>query len=368
MTASNGPNPPPFGPPSGQYPQQYPPVFFPPPMYYPPQPSRGGGGGFARAIFTTLAVSILGFSITLNIYLLIAQGFFSGSAGSVGRTVITDGDTATMIAVVPVHGAIRDKTATHFREILKELEADASLKAIVIDMNSPGGTVTASDDIYEQILDFKRNRGIPIFVAISELGTSGGYYVSCAADQVFAQRTTWTGNIGVLIPRINLAKLGEKYGIEDQTVTSTGATFKNAGSPLKSDTPEQTAYWQGLTDEAFAVFKSVVMTGRKLDQATVDRIANGKVYTGNEALKLKLVDSIGNLEDAVGAAAARAGVSRPHVVRLERHLSFMEALSGEEKSESALGSIRVGNTEVKLDQRLLDNIISPRPLYLWSGQ
>jgi protease-4 len=202
-----------------------------------------------------------------------------------------------------------------------------------------------------------------------DMGTSGGYYIACGADRIFAEPTTWTANIGVLLPRISLAKLGEKYGIEDQTVVATGATFKNAGSLFKDDSPEQVAYWQGLADQAFDVFKNVVMQGRKLDAATVNKLADGQVRTGIDALKLKWIDDDGYLDDAIGAAEKQAGLTKARVLRYERHPSFFEALAGgSSSSKSQMVQAKVGGIDLGVDQNVLQHLMSSRPMYLWRGQ
>jgi len=353
-------------PPGGMPPQ--PMMFYPPPpAYYPPPPSRGG---FARAIFTTLAVSILGVSVSLNLYFLIYKVATSGSAEHVAKDVIEAGDAKNTIALLPITGVITDATREQTDLLLKEIEADSTVRALVVQVDSPGGSVNASDEIYERLLRYKKEHGVPIIVSMGGLATSGGYYIACAADHVVAQRTTWTGNIGVLLPRYSLAKLAEKYGIEDTTIKSTGTPFKDAGSMFKDDTPAQTAYWQGLADEAFVVFKNVVQKGRKLDAKTVDEIANGKVYTGPEALKLKLVDSIGYLDQAISDARTRAGLTgsaSSRVVKYSRAASMWDAISGE-SGQSSMVKAKVGQIEIGIDQRTINEMLSPRPLYLWRGE
>ncbi len=353
-------------PPGGMPPQ--PMMFYPPaPAYYPPPPSRGG---FARAIFTTLAVSILGVSVSLNLYFLIYKVATSGSAEHVAKDVIEAGDAKNTIALLPITGVITDATREQTDLLLKEIEADSTVRALVVQVDSPGGSVNASDEIYERLLRYKKEHGVPIIVSMGGLATSGGFYIACAADHVVAQRTTWTGNIGVLLPRYSLAKLAEKYGIEDTTIKSTGTPFKDAGSMFKDDTPAQTAYWQGLADEAFVVFKNVVQKGRKLDAKTVDEIANGKVYTGPEALKLKLVDSIGYLDQAISDARTRAGLTgsaSSRVVKYSRAASMWDAISGE-SGQSSMVKAKVGQIEIGIDQRTINEMLSPRPLYLWRGE
>ena len=364
------PSPPPFPvPPVGGSP--LPPTGTP---FYVPSPTiitQPQRGGFARAMFTTLAMSIFGLSLTLNIYLLIASGIFSNHGPRIEKTTLTDGDEKRVVAVVPIEGEINGSTASQFKAAVKEITADANVKALLIRMNTPGGEVAASDEIYEDIQRLKRENHLPVVVSIGALGTSGGYYISCAADKIVAERTTWTGNIGVLLPRINLAKFGEKYGIEDMTIKSSGADYKDAGSMFKHDTPEQTAYWQALADEAFGVFKGVVRDGRKLDAATVDRIANGKVYSGDEAAKLKLVDQVGYSEDAVALAESLAGLrgTSAKVVRYEQSHGLLESLGGSSRLSSSQQSVKtqVGPAEVSIDASAVRQWLTPRPLYLWSG-
>jgi protease-4 len=338
-------------------------------MYYPPPPSPQRGG-FARAIFTTLAVSVLGFSITLNIYLLLMNGVFSGETSPTKRTILQAGDASQIVAVFSIDGPIFDQTIAEIEPVIADIEAESGVKAIVLEINSPGGGVTASDILYDRLLRLKKKSNVPLVISMGALATSGGYYVACAGDHVIAQRTTWTGNIGVLFPRVGVSELAKKWGIEDTTLASTGADFKDAGSALREETPEERAYWQGLIDEAFVAFKDVVIAGRKLDRATVDKIANGKVYSASEALKLKLIDQVGYFDDAVAKASAMAGLSGAQVVRFERQVGFWDALAGANQTASVSPMIqtRVGGTTIQLDRKLASDILSPRPLYLYRGQ
>lgn len=356
MTA---PSMPPLPPPQ---PQQ---GYFPP-IYLPPALPRGG---FLRAIATTLVVSLFGFSLTLNVYLLLFSGVLGG--GPVHKTTVRNGDAQNAIAVLPISGPITDATAAEFNELLGEVENNPHVKAVVLEVNTPGGAVTASDVIYDRILRLKKEKGVKVVVAMGALATSGGYYVACAADAVVAQRTTWTGNIGVLLPRYNLHKLAEQYGFEDTTIKSTGATFKDAGSMFKADTPEQTAYFQKLADDAFATFKSVIVTGRSLSAAKVDEIANGKIYNGDDAKRLNLVDAVGYLDDAIDLAADKAGLPKTNIqaVRYEKKRGLFESLGGSASNASGRTvSAQLGGAPVSIDRALIDDLLAPRPMYLWRGQ
>jgi protease IV len=343
-------------------------MMFPPPGFFKPQRS------FARVIFTTLATAIFGLSVTLNLYLLLFVGLggLGGGQGITQETVVP-GDPDEKIAVIPVSGVIMGRTAERFDQLLTTVEKDKNVKAVVIDVDTPGGAVTPSDEIHARILRFKREHpGKPVVVTMGSLATSGGYYISCAGDYVFAQRTTLTGNIGVILPRYNFSKLAQSYGVEEVTVTAPEHGFKNAGSPFSPIKPEENQYLQGLIDDAYGKFKLVVSTGRqgKLTRK-IDDIANGKVYTASEAVALGLVDELGYANDAYSKAASLAGLSNKYVVRYAKPVGLLEALAGGAEGKSNLGNgpgATVNGVNVKIDAGLLDELSRPRLMYLWRGQ
>jgi len=346
------------------------PPFFQPPAYYPPPVARGG---FARALFTTLAMTIFGISISLNIYFLLTSAALSGAAGGVRQTTIQPGAVDSSIAVIPIKGIITGATAESFEELLKAVEADATVKALVLEIDSPGGTVTGSDEIYRRVLRFKQEKNIPVVVSMGSLAASGGYYISCAADQIVAQPMTWTGSIGVLIQRVNVSKLAAQYGIEDVTTVATGTDYKYIGSILKPETPQTTEVFQGLVDEAMGVFSGVVKTGRKFDDKALALVTTGRVFTGVKAKELQLVDDLGYLDKAISIARVRAGLATtaaPRVVRFNKTPSLWAALSGGEASapgSSSLVSAKIGSTELRFDRAALQEMLTPQAMYLWQG-
>ena len=177
----NAPGAPP--PPGGFMPPMMPMMM--PPMYPPPPPPRGRS--FAGAIFTTLATTVLGLSILLNVILL----FSSASEREGTKTeVLVDGDSSQQVAVIPIHGIIDESMVEHFDKMLKEVEKNSSVKAIVLDIDSPGGGVTASDEIYNKLVALREQKHIPIVGAIGELAPCGAYYISCGCDYVFAGKTS----------------------------------------------------------------------------------------------------------------------------------------------------------------------------------
>jgi protease-4 len=349
-------------PPPGMYP---PPMMMPPPGYYPPPPHRGG---FARAIVTTMATSIFGLSIALNIYLLLFSGVMSGGGGTT-ENVLQPGDTAQTIAVVSVTGMIDGEAAMRFDKQLRTLEKDKDIKALVLEVDTPGGTVTGSDEVYHRILQYKKKTGNKVVVSMGAMATSGGYYISCAADEILAERTTLTGNIGVLMERFNLTKLAEKWGVEETTLHSTGSDFKTVGSMFREETPEETAYLLGLVNDFYATFKQVVKDGRgaKLT-APMETIANGKVYTAAEAEKMGLIDGLGYKPDAYASAATLAGLSKPHVVRYEQIPSLMSLFGASSSLGGASKAVNINGVNLNIDGKLLDQFATPRAMYLWKGQ
>ncbi|MFT3788380.1 MAG: signal peptide peptidase SppA [Tepidisphaeraceae bacterium] len=326
-------------PPAGFGPPGRPPMPFPMmPMPYPPPPPRRAGGGFVRAIFLTLATTIFGISLLLNVWLLAVVGFRNAatSGGTSQQTLSKSGDPSQKVAVVKFDGVITSETATRFIALLDKVDDDRDVRALVIQIDSPGGEVTASDEVYDRIIRLKTERKLPVVVSMSSLCASGGYYFACAADRLVAQRTTLTGSIGVYFGMSDITGLAEKIGVKDRTIVADGGTYKISGSMWKPMTQDEETYFKSLVNDSLAIFKSVVTNGRgsKLTQS-IDSVANGKIYTGTQALQLGLIDQIGYLDDAVALAAKDAGLNNPSAVKFEREPTLWDALSGAGPDEGA---------------------------------
>jgi len=324
-----------------------------------------------RALFIALLVLMLLGSGLLNLVLI--AGSLGGSGATVQQTVLEAGSGSDKVVVVPLRGVIETEMSQQFDRFMDAAQADKSVKAVVIEIDSPGGTVTASDEIYNRIKLFKSKKPVPVVVSMASLATSGGYYAACGGDYVFAQPTTFTGNIGVLMPRYNFSQLMEKYGVEETTIVSSGAKFKNAGSSFRPETPEDTKYMQELADNAFKQFKDVVTAGRSAKlHGNIEDIANGKVYTTDSALTLGLIDQKGYLEDAEAYAASAAGLSSPTVIQYHDPPTLLQTLlSSKSKVGGALAGGKLdggGGVSITVDQNLLREMTTPRPMYLWRGQ
>jgi protease-4 len=239
------------------------------------------------------------------------------------------------------------------REELEKAEDDDRVRAVVLRINSPGGTVTASDILYHEIMRFKERRKVPVVASILDVGASGGYYVALAADRILAHPTTVTGSIGVLMLTVNAGGLLEKIGVSASYVKS--GEFKDMGSPFRSLRPEERALFQDLIDRFYGRFVELVARSRKLDEARVRAFADGRVYTASQALALGLVDQIGYLEEAIAAGKSAAGLAEATVIAYHRPRQYRATI--------------YSSTETPAPATLPDLarivVSGPRFLYLW---
>jgi protease-4 len=230
------------------------------------------------------------------------------------------------------------------REELKKATDDPKVKALVIRINTPGGTVTASDVIYRELRLFKREKPIPIVAVMMDVAASGGYYVALAADTIVAHPTSVTGSIGVIMLTFNAEGLMQKVGVAAQAVKS--AERKDMGSPFRAMTPEERAIFQSVIDELYRQFVVKVAERRQLPEATARTLGDGRVYTAEQALAHRLVDRVGYMPDAIDLARQAAGVDKARVVvyhrpRQYRATYYAEAqpLEGGLMSAGALGAL-----------------------------
>lgn len=315
-----------------------------------------------------LALLILAFlgSMMLNLLLFVAVAI--RGAGGGGDTRIQSQHFShkqvarNKVAIISIEGVITSGEGFFKRQLdqaRKDYE-DGELKAIVLRVNSPGGTITGSDYMLHHLLKFKEETNIPIVVSMGGMAASGGYYVSMAVgnteNSIFAEPTTWTGSIGVIIPHYNAAELMKKVGVEEDDVVS--HHLKGMGSISRPMTEEEKKIFQDLVNDGFARFKKVVQSGRPHFEKLPDeleRLATGQIFTADQAKASHLIDQIGFLENAVDRAIelAKLPVDDVTVVRY--------------KSESSLADLFLGG-QAKAQQgfdwsALLDSA-TPRAYYL----
>ncbi len=233
--------------------------------------------------------------------------------------------TGDKVAVLPVTGLIADSESTI--EQLRKFTKDDSVKAIVLRINSPGGGVGPSQEIYEEVRKLKGKK--VVVASMGALAASGGYYIACAAQKIYANPGTITGSIGVIMQFVNVKDLIEKIGLKGMVVKS--GVFKDIGSPVRNMKPEERELLQGVIDNVHSQFIGAVAEGRKMDREKVAKIADGRIFSGEQAKALGLVDALGNLEDAVAEAGKLAKIEgEPRVVTPpKKKLSILELLKEE---------------------------------------
>jgi protease-4 len=232
------------------------------------------------------------------------------------------------VAVLPITGLIVDSEESI--EQLKRFAKDDSVKAIVLRLNTPGGGVGPSQEIHEEI---RKIRGKKVIVAsMGSLAASGGYYIACAADKIYANPGTITGSIGVVMNFVNVKELIDKVGVKGFAIKS--GDFKDIGSPVREMNPQERALLQSVIDNVHSQFVNAVAEGRGLERDAVRAIADGRILSGEQAKGLGLVDMLGNLEDAVAEAGKMAKIEgEPRVVTPpKKKFSILELLRDEAKS------------------------------------
>lgn len=227
------------------------------------------------------------------------------------------------VAVVEVTGVIIDSA-----DAIKEIEGyadDNSIKAVILRVNSPGGGVAPSQEIYEEILKLKKKK--KVIVSMGAVAASGGYYIAAPADKIIANAGTLTGSIGVIMELPNVKGLMEKIGIEAQVIKS--GRHKDIASVFKSLTAEEKQILQTVLDDVHDQFIEAVAVSRNMDAEVVRKLSDGRIFTGRMAKEIGLVDELGNLQDAIKIAGEMAGIKgRPEVVYKKESFSILDLLKG----------------------------------------
>lgn len=227
------------------------------------------------------------------------------------------------IGVIPVEGIITD--SRELVERINRFRQEHSIRAVVIRIDSPGGSVAPVQEIFEELLRLKEEK--PVVASLGTVSASGGYYIACAADQIFANPGTLTGSIGVLIELFNLEGLLEWARVETKAIKS--GRFKDIGSPLRAMTPEEEASFQKLVDGIHGQFVQAVAESRGISRDEVEEIAHGGVFSGEEAVTLGLVDELGGFRRAVAYVASEVGIrGEPDLVYPSSHFPRLRDIVG----------------------------------------
>jgi protease-4 len=296
---------------------------------------------FFIGAFSGCLVVVAGF-VLLGIVIASMAGSDTSSRGDVF------GDK---VAIIPIDGEILGS-----REVIDALHRyarNSSVKAIIMRINSPGGAIAPSQEIYEEIRNVRARSGKPIVASLDSVAASGGYYIASACDRIVANPGSITGSIGVILQWMETKDLLAWAKLKPETITS--GPMKAAGSPYQDLTDAQRAYFQGIVMQLHSQFVRAVAAGRKgkLSVSDVSKIADGRVFTGEQAVALKLVDQLGNLDDAISVAGKLGGISgHPGTIYpKKRTRGLFDLLSSDDSdTETAIGRI--------LSRR-------PRFLYQW---
>jgi protease-4 len=246
-------------------------------------------------------------------------------SGAGDRTEVVTSGSGQKIAVVELAGVI--SSSEDVVRQLKKYRDNNSIRAILLHIDSPGGAVVPSQEMYEEVRK-TRDGGKPVVVSMGSLAASGGYYVACGGSKLVANKGSLTGSIGVISEFLQFHDALNKLGIDVKTIKS--GRLKDAGSPTRKMNEEDQQYFQSLMDNVHQQFMDVVERERELSHEEVLSLADGRVYTGEQALDLGLVDTLGTFEDAVKIAASLAGIQgEPALVRERKRASMFERLFGD---------------------------------------
>jgi len=323
-------------------------------------PPRKPRWNVLKVLAGLLVAGVLAFSLLLNLGLLVVAAGLGGDSRVQERHFSHRPGAPNKVAIVRIEGPIIEGEGYAKRQIDQALR-DEAVKAVVLRVDSPGGTVSGSDLLYHHLRKLVEKKNIPLVVSMGGIAASGGYYVSMAVgstpDTVFAEPSTWTGSIGVIIPHYDFSGLLAEWGVKQDSIVS--HPLKGIGSFTRPMTPEERKILQELVNESFSDFKEIVRKGRprfQNDPQALDRLATGQVFTARQAKENGLVDRIGYLEDAVERAIelARLDPQEVNVVEYKRELSLWSLLLE--------GRARTQAVDVA---SLLDRL-TPRAYYLWT--
>lgn len=359
----------------------------------PPPPPSGGSSFLGCAFALSFALNLIGAVVVLllcfSVFLMrkpasipLAEKHYAGKSGATDK-----------VAIITLDGIILEGLLSYAHKQIEQAAGDRHVKAVVVRINSPGGSITASDDLHRKLTELrdgnsKKNRNPrPVIVSMGSMAASGGYYIAMPGETLFAERTTMTGSIGVYTSFPNVKKLADDHGVK--LITIKQGQIKDSGSPFAEMNEQERQVWQDMVDDAYQRFVEVVEKGRPmlaggklLEPVTVTPIragpnflkkeeekpkpytrylADGGVWTADKALKHQLIDQIGTLDDAVQAAHDKAGLGENYeVIKYERPSTLADVLGMGVRSQ-ALPSGSV------LDPARLEAGFAPRLWYLAPG-
>jgi len=283
--------------------------------------------------------------------------------------VIEEGNMDSRIAVLNVDGVIQDTgeasplfgssgyNHSFFMDQLEQVKQDDSVKAVVLNVNSPGGGVVESAQIYDKIKEIQDETKKPIYASMGAIAASGGYYISAPAEKIFVNEETLTGSIGVIMESVNYGKLAERYGVDFVTIKS--GPYKDIMSPTREMTDEEHDLLQGMLNESYEAFVDVIEEGRGMSEKEVKEYADGRIMSGRQAVEVGLADDFGFEEDVIASMKQDFDLGDAEVFEYGASEGWGSLLSM--KVNSFFGN----DMESKLLGKLFSDYNSPRMMYLY---
>lgn len=315
---------------------------------------------FLRRWLVRGSVALLLVSLLLNLgFYFWFQDYFTIGGSATEQFVTGDQFAKEKIAIISISGTIMPPFTERILSSIKKAQEDDGVKAVLLEIDSPGGFVADSHQIYHRLVQLRQTK--PIVVSMKRMAASGGYYVAMAAGEkgvIFAEPTTWTGSLGVIIPRFDMSGLAEKVGIVSDPLKT--GEFKDALNPFRDLSERERAIWDHILDESYQRFLNVITDNRKnLDYEQVKKLATGQIYPATDAKKNGLIDEIGYQEDALARLQEITGHKKVCVIRYSHPMTLFDILLG-----SAEGN------QVENRKEALFNSTVPRAMYLasWMGE
>lgn len=314
-----------------------------------------------------LLVFSIGFRFAMNFASGVVEELTDMDTSTLSEETEEDGDMSNRIAVLNLEGTIQEQEETFvsegyqheaFMDSIEQAAEDETIKGIVLNINSPGGAVGATEDIHKALKEIQDDYEKPIYVSMGETAASGGYYSAASADKIFAKPSTLTGSIGVIMQSTDFSGLAEKYGVKFNTIKS--GKYKDIMSPTKEMTDEEEDILQSMVDEMYDEFVQVIVDGRDMDEEKVRELGDGRVYTGKQAEENGLVDEVGDFDDTLAAMKEDNDLEDAAVVSYgydmgifgKFNVSMQNLLQGKDK-------------DLEVVSKLMDESDRPRAMYLY---
>ncbi len=330
---------------------------------------RWGAIGIAAGLFVFSIILSTTFTF-LNQSEMFSEAFAAANA-EFSEEVIEEGTSLDKILVLNVNGVIQDTgedvtslfsspgyNHQTFLDMVEAAGEDNHIKGVILRVNSPGGGVVESAEIHKKLIELKEKSKKPIYVSMGTQAASGGYYISTAADKIFAAPDTLTGSLGVIMQSVNYGELAEKFGVKVETIKS--GPYKDIFSPTREMTEEERKILQAMVDNAYQGFVNVIAEGRSLSEEDVRKIADGRIYDGRQAKENNLIDELGYFDDTVAAMKKDLKIENAQVIEYGSSLGLDSLFS------MSVGKVFNGDKEIENLYQFMSNSNSPRLMYLYS--